>query len=194
MFEQAEHWQRTDPPDTRCRASGDSDRTGGEGCKIPAASRVYTARIGLDPVPVGRHALWWAWGLLRNITRTTTVMPRRTGKENSGEKGGLLQGSLDLLVLGILASGPNHGFGISRRLSELSREWLQVDEGSLYPCLYRLEDRGYVRSEVLATENNRRARFYSITASGKEELATRATSWHRLNEVVSAVVRRRQKE
>lgn len=117
-------------------------------------------------------------------------MPRKTAKENAGEKVGLLQGSLDLLVLGILASGPNHGFGISRRLSELSREWLQVDEGSLYPCLYRLEDRGYVRSEVLPTENNRRARFYSITVSGRRELDTRADSWHRLNELVSAVVRR----
>lgn len=121
-------------------------------------------------------------------------MAGRTAKENAGEKGGLLQGSLDLLVLGVLVSGPNHGFGISRRLSELSREWLQVDEGSLYPCLYRLEDRGYVRSEVLPTENNRRGRFYSITASGKRELDTRVDSWHRLNEVVSAVVRKGQKE
>ena len=119
-------------------------------------------------------------------------MPARSRRENTGEKGGLLQGSLDLLVLGILAAGRNHGFGISRRLSDLSREWLQVDEGSLYPCLYRLEERGYVNSEILSTENHRRARFYSITASGQEELETRADGWQRLSQVVSAIMKGRR--
>lgn len=118
-------------------------------------------------------------------------MPKDTKSgAKAGDKGSLLQGTLDLLVLGILCNGSNHGFGISRRLAELSGAWLQVDEGSLYPCLYRLEERGYVRSEILSSENNRRARFYSITKLGKEEFRTRSDNWHRLSNVISAVVKK----
>jgi transcriptional regulator len=105
-------------------------------------------------------------------------------------KGALLQGTLDLLVLQILSSGPKHGFAISRRLSELSREWLQVDEGSLYPCLYRMEERGYVSSKVTQSENNRRARYYTITGSGREELRARAENWRQLVTVVSTVMKK----
>ena len=105
-------------------------------------------------------------------------------------KGALLQGTLDLLVLQILSSGPRHGFAISRRLSELSRDWLQVDEGSLYPCLYRMEERGYVSSSVTQSENNRRARYYTITGSGREELRARAENWRQLVTVVSTVMKK----
>jgi PadR family transcriptional regulator PadR len=90
-------------------------------------------------------------------------------EEKPSARGALLQGTLDLLVLRVLAGGPQHGFAISRRLRELSREWLQVDEGSLYPCLYRLEERGCVRSEMALSENNRRARYYRIRESGRED-------------------------
>jgi len=110
-------------------------------------------------------------------------------RERTVDKVALLQGSLDLLVLGILFGGSNHGFGIARRLREVSGEWLRVDEGSLYPCLYRLEERGYIQSEVLPSENNRRARFYSTTKSGKEEFRMRVDNWNRLNDVVTAVVK-----
>ena len=105
-------------------------------------------------------------------------------------KGTLLQGTLDLLVLRVLSSGPKHGFAISRRLSELSEEWLQVDEGSLYPCLYRMEERGFVSSEVTLTENNRRARYYSITDAGREELRSRAANWRQLTSVVATVMKK----
>lgn len=110
--------------------------------------------------------------------------------EKTGGKGALLQGTLDLLVLRILAGGPQHGFAISQRLSELSREWLQVDEGSLYPCLYRMEERGYVRSAVERSENNRRARYYTITPRGEEELQARAAYWRQLSGVVSTVLKK----
>ncbi|HEV3199484.1 MAG TPA: PadR family transcriptional regulator [Bryobacteraceae bacterium] len=108
----------------------------------------------------------------------------------ASDKGALLQGTLDLMVLRILAGGPKHGFAISRRLSELSDAWLQVDEGSLYPCLYRLEQRGCLRSEVLTSENHRRARYYTITEAGKEELQTKAENWRQLTGVVSAVLKK----
>jgi transcriptional regulator len=108
--------------------------------------------------------------------------------DGATDKGAVLQGTLDLLVLRVLASGPKHGFGISRRLSELSDEWLQVDEGSLYPCLYRMEDRGYVRSELLLSENKRRARYYTITKRGEEELRARSRHWRQLAGVVSTVL------
>jgi transcriptional regulator len=106
------------------------------------------------------------------------------------DKGALLQGTLDLMVLRIVASGPKHGFAISRRLSELSDAWLQVDEGSLYPCLYRLEQRGCLRSEVSPSENNRRARYYTITKAGEDELQTKSENWRQLTGVVSAVLKK----
>jgi PadR family transcriptional regulator, regulatory protein PadR len=78
-------------------------------------------------------------------------------REEAG-RGILLRGALDLLVLRVLARGPQHGFGITKMLNELSRDWLQIEEGSLHPCLYRLEERGWVKSSVSSSENNRRAR------------------------------------
>ena len=90
-------------------------------------------------------------------------------REEAGRRT-FLRGALDLLVLRVLARGPQHGFGITKMLSELSRDWLQIEEGSLYPCLYRLEERGWVKSSVSSSENNRRARYYELTRKGSEEL------------------------
>jgi PadR family transcriptional regulator len=111
------------------------------------------------------------------------------GETRADNKGVLLQGTLDLMVLRILANGPKHGFAISRRLSEISNEWLQVDEGSLYPALYRMEERGFLRSELLPSDNNRRARYYAITMQGEEELRVRSKNWRQLAGVVSAVLK-----
>lgn len=102
----------------------------------------------------------------------------------------LLQGTLDLLVLRVLAAGPLHGYAISRRLTELSEEWLSVDEGSLYPCLYRMERKGWIQSEEGRSENNRRARFYSLTRGGKERLETEQQEWRRFQLAVGRVLRR----
>jgi transcriptional regulator len=89
----------------------------------------------------------------------------------------LLQGTLDLVVLRILAAGPNHGWGIANRLRQLSDDGLRTSQGSLYPALHRLELRGDVRSEMLTTENNRRARVYRLTPAGRRRLQAEAKDW-----------------
>lgn len=89
----------------------------------------------------------------------------------------LLQGTLDLLILKILTLGPNHGWDISNRIREISREGLNVSQGSLYPALHRLELNGDVESEMTASENNRRARVYKLTAAGRRRLETEKASW-----------------
>jgi PadR family transcriptional regulator, regulatory protein PadR len=89
----------------------------------------------------------------------------------------LLQGTLDLLILRILELGPNHGWGISNRLQQISRDALKTSQGSLYPALHRLELRGEVRSEMTASENNRRARVYTITRAGLKRLNTETETW-----------------
>lgn len=102
----------------------------------------------------------------------------------------LLQGSLDLLVLRVLLSGPLHGYAISRRLAELSEDWLLLDEGSLYPCLYRMERKGWIGSKEGRSENNRRARFYSLTDAGHTALDTEQERWHQFQRVVNRVLRK----
>ena len=89
----------------------------------------------------------------------------------------LLQGTLDLLILRILELGPNHGWGISNRLQQISREGLKTSQGSLYPALHRLEMRGEVKSEMTASENNRRARVYTITRAGRKRLNRETETW-----------------
>jgi PadR family transcriptional regulator len=89
----------------------------------------------------------------------------------------LLQGTLDLLLLRVLALGPNHGWGISNRIRQMSQEGLHASQGSLYPALHRLELRGDVRSEMKSSENNRRARVYTITPAGRRRLENERKSW-----------------
>src|SRR5262245_45444932 len=105
------------------------------------------------------------------------------------ERVALLQGTLDLLVLRILASGPQHGYAISARLAELSDDWLLVEEGSLYPCLYRMERKGWISSRQGKTELNRRARYYSLTATGREQLDSEEKNWRQFQRVVDRVLR-----
>jgi transcriptional regulator len=96
----------------------------------------------------------------------------------------LLPGTLDLLVLRTLVRGPNHGYGIARRVRELSRDVFQIGESSLYPALQRLTLDGYIRAEWGTSENNRRARYYTLTAAGRKHLAIERTEFER---VVSAM-------
>jgi PadR family transcriptional regulator PadR len=104
------------------------------------------------------------------------------GKQNID----LLQGTLDMLILKILALEPMHGWGISQRIQQISQDVLVVNQGSLYPALVRLEEQGWISSEWGASENNRRAKFYSLTRAGRKQLSQEQDEWDRM----SAAVRR----
>jgi transcriptional regulator len=100
----------------------------------------------------------------------------------------LLQGTLDLLILKTVALEPMHGWGISQRIQQVSREVLKVQQGSLYPALHRLEQQGWIQSEWGTSENNRRAKFYSLTRTGRKQLEREEESWKRLAAGVELVL------
>lgn len=100
----------------------------------------------------------------------------------------LLQGTLDLMILKTLALGPMHGWGISQRIQQVSEEVLQVGQGSLYPALARLEQRGWIASEWSTSENNRRAKFYSLTRVGVRQLEKEMGEWERLSAAIALVL------
>ena len=101
----------------------------------------------------------------------------------------LLQGTLDLLILKTVALGPQHGYGISLRIQQISREALQVRQGSLYPALHRLERRGWIAAEWGDSENNRRAKFYRITRAGRRQLEVEETNWERLAVAIGQILK-----
>ena len=100
----------------------------------------------------------------------------------------LPQGTLDLLILRTLALGPEHGWGISERLHQISREVLQIQQGSLYPALHRLERRGWIKARWGASDNNRRAKYYELTKTGRRQLETEKGEWKRLTAAVAQVL------
>ncbi|HVN78021.1 MAG TPA: PadR family transcriptional regulator [Terriglobia bacterium] len=100
----------------------------------------------------------------------------------------LLQGTLDLLVLKTLALEPMHGYGISQRIQQVSKEVLRVQEGSLYPALYRLERRGWIDSEWGVSENNRKAKYYRLTKAGRKQLELETRTWERLAAAVAQIL------
>src|SRR5215510_1753086 len=114
---------------------------------------------------------------LRDEGRVFSSQPPRGTSVSKVPKTDLLQGTLDLLILRILALGPNHGWGIANRIRQMSKDGLNASQGSLYPALHRLEVNGDVRSEMTASENNRRARVYTITAAGRRRLDAETRSW-----------------
>jgi len=103
-------------------------------------------------------------------------------------KSDLLQGTLDVLILKIVALGPIHGYAIAQRLQQISRDVLQVQQGSLYPALHRLEKRRWVRAEWAASETGRDARFYTLTREGRQQLEDQRANCHRLSTAVTAVL------
>jgi transcriptional regulator len=103
-------------------------------------------------------------------------------------KADLPQGTLDLLVLKVVALGPIHGYAISQRIQQISREVLQVQQGSLYPALHRLEYKGWLQAEWRETETGREAKFYSLTRTGKKRLDAEAQSWARLTHAVQLIL------
>ncbi|MGH9486033.1 MAG: PadR family transcriptional regulator [Terriglobales bacterium] len=106
-----------------------------------------------------------------------------------GNRADLLRGTLDLLVLKTLDSlGPLHGYGIARRIEQVSEDLLLINQGTLYPALLRLEQRGWIRSEWGASENNRRARYYELTPRGRKQLAEEARGWQQMAALMARVL------
>lgn len=101
----------------------------------------------------------------------------------------LLQGTLDLLILRALQAGAMHGWAISERIQQISQDVLQVNQGSLYPAMHRLEHRGWIKAEWGISELGRRARFYSLTAKGRKQLEIEAENWNRLSDAIARVLR-----
>jgi PadR family transcriptional regulator len=102
----------------------------------------------------------------------------------------LLQGTLDLLILQTLSLEPMHGWGVAQRIQQVSNEALQIGQGSLYPALYRLEYKGWIKAEWGNSENNRRARFYRLTAAGRRQLESELKAWDRLSTAIGLVLGR----
>ena len=101
---------------------------------------------------------------------------------------GLLQGTLDVMILKALSWGPMHGFGVAKWIRTTTDDVLQIDDGALYPALHRMEHRGLIEADWDLTENKRRAKYYQLTAKGRQQLRTRASSWDRYSSAVSKVI------
>jgi len=135
-------------------------------------------------------------GLLRHLwtlqRRNGTFLwgVQRKSDMTDAKKSEVLQGTLDLMILKTLhALGPQHGFGIARRLEQVSRDVLQLNEGTVYTSLLRLLQQGWIAAEWGTSDNNRRAKFYSITARGEKQLAVETENWERISGVVGRVLR-----
>ena len=103
-------------------------------------------------------------------------------------KPNLLQGTLGMLILRTLTAGPLHGYEIVQRIQQSSDDVLKVEEGSLYPALYRMEEQGWIEAEWGASENNRRAKYYKLTRAGRKQLAIETSNWERLSEAITRVL------
>ncbi len=104
------------------------------------------------------------------------------------EKADLLQGTLDLLILKVVALGPVHGYGISQRIRQISSEVLQVQQGSLYPALHRLEERGWLEADWGESDKGRQAKFYKLSGKGRKQLAAEEETWNRLSRAVALIL------
>lgn len=100
----------------------------------------------------------------------------------------LLQGTLDMLILKAVSLGPLHGYGVLLRIQQISKDRLEIQQGSLYPALYRLEHQGWITSEWGESDNNRKARFYRLTAAGKRRLQVETEKWNRMSEVIAGIL------
>jgi transcriptional regulator len=101
----------------------------------------------------------------------------------------LLRGTLDMLILKVVALGPSHGYAIAQRLQQISKEFFQVHQGSLYPALHRVEDKGWLQSEWKESETGRQAKFYSLTRKGRKHMDAEVVNWQRLSDAVGLVLR-----
>ena len=105
-----------------------------------------------------------------------------------GKQLDLLQGTLDMLILKAVSLGPLHGYGILLRIQQISQNQLEIQQGSLYPALYRVEQQGWVSSEWGESENNRKAKYYQLTAAGKRQLRAETANWNRMTDVIGGIL------
>jgi len=105
------------------------------------------------------------------------------------EKVELLKGTLDMLILKVVALGPIHGYAIAQRIQQISRDFFQLQQGSLYPALHRLEDRGWLKAEWKNSETGREAKFYALTSQGRKHLAAEIKNWEQLTDAVALILR-----
>ena len=101
----------------------------------------------------------------------------------------LLKGTLDMLILKVVALGPIHGYAIAQRIQQISRDFFQLQQGSLYPALHRLEDRGWLKAEWKSSETGREAKFYALTPRGRKQLETEVKNWEQLTDAVALILR-----
>ena len=111
-----------------------------------------------------------------------------------GKQIDLLQGTLDMLILKAVSLGPLHGYGVLLRIQQISGEQLEIQQGSLYPALYRLEHQGWIASEWGESENKRKAKFYSLTAAGRRQLQSETEKWNRMASVIANILRTKSEE
>ena len=107
----------------------------------------------------------------------------------NGEKSEFLRGTLDMLILKVVALGPIHGYAIAQRMRQISRDFFLLQQGSLYPALHRLEDRGWLKAEWKATETGRDAKFYALTPNGRKQLKAEVKDWEQLTDAVALILR-----
>jgi transcriptional regulator len=105
------------------------------------------------------------------------------------QKAELLKGTLDMLILKIVALGPIHGYAIAQRIQQISREFFQLQQGSLYPALHRLEDRGWLQAQWRPTDTGREAKFYALTKAGRKQLEAEVANWERITAAVALILR-----
>ena len=110
-------------------------------------------------------------------------------RDNQNNQIDLLQGTLDLLILKALSLGPLHGYGVLLRIQQISGEQLEIQQGSLYPALYRVEHQGWIAGEWGESENNRRAKFYKLTAAGRRQLQSESEKWNRMVSLIGSILR-----
>lgn len=125
-----------------------------------------------------------AWGREQHASKA----PESIGDEMPDPKREILKGTLDMLILRSISPGPRHGYGIAQWLEEASRDLLRIEQGSLYPSLYRMEEKGWIRAKWGITELNRKAKFYSLTARGREQLEMETLGWERLVEAITLIL------
>jgi PadR family transcriptional regulator, regulatory protein PadR len=169
--------RRANPPFAKCAKDGAPRVGAGVKGGPPALERWESV---LNAYPLGNHLP------LTFDKRQEILLSNVEGK--MAQSTDLLQGTLDMLILKTLAPGKEHGWAIAQRIQEMSNNVLQIGQGSLYPALHRLEYRGWIRATWGASENNRRARFYALTAAGRKQLDAELENWDRLTGAVNLVL------